>query len=176
MRGLILTGPLGVGKSTAQRSLVLDHGFWTPETITTRLVDDGEVGMGHRTPGTFVKQVRSGELVLPTRFGSQWYAWTKRDVAMISRASGRAVLNVRPSTALTIAGLMPSFIPVWLWASEEVLAARRTSRALARDLDQDFRLIREAADQEDRAYEPLFARRAEADPSLIPRLVAMLTL
>ena len=94
---------------------------------------------------------------------------------MISGASGRAVLNVRPSTALTIAGLMPSLIPVWLWASEEVLTVRRTSRALARNLDQDSG---SSAKRPIRKMEPtnLYLRGA---PRLmlpsIPRLVAMLT-
>jgi guanylate kinase len=174
LRGLILTGPLGVGKSTAQRRLILDHGFWTPETVTTRSVDEDELRMTHRTEATFIEQVRVGELVMPTRFGSQWYAWLREEVAMIRGTGGTAVLNVRPSTALTLAALLPDLIPIWLWVNDQVLTERRSARTLSRDLDESYRRLRETADDEDRAYRPLFARRAEANASLVPRLLEML--
>lgn len=174
MRGLILTGPLGVGKSTAQRLLMRDHAFWTPETITTRSVDNDETGMRACDRDAFVSAVRRGELVLPTHFASEWYAWSREDVSKLRCADGLAVLNVRPYTALTLAGMLPELIAVWLWAPADVLAARRQDRRLGRDVDETIRRIREAADEEDRIYEPLLVRRAEANAVVVSSLLAVL--
>ena len=126
MRGLILTGPTGVGKSTAQSALQKLHGFWVPRTCTTRQIEAAEKKeMVPYSHDGFLEAVRAGSIVLPTSFGGQWYGWLAADLLALKYDSGQAVLNVRPYPALLLQGLLEDFRAVWLTLDQSELARRR---------------------------------------------------
>lgn len=173
MRGLMLTGPTGVGKSTAQRRLRDKHGFWAPRTCTTRVVDAAELDLLHVPEPDFLQSVRTGSIVFPAAFGSAWYGWKQEDFTLMRTADGRAVLNVRPYTALVLHATLDSFVPVWLTTNDEELARRRSSRQELRDIDLDLRMRREIQDREDLVYRPCFTHVCMADDTLINSLLAL---
>jgi len=112
MRGLILTGPLGVGKTTAQRILVADHGFWMPSTVTTRAAEHGEPEVLAVSWEGFRAGVAERRYILPTQFGGHWYAWLGSDLARLRGDwAAAAALNVRPYTALLLSGIIPELMP-----------------------------------------------------------------
>jgi guanylate kinase len=173
MRGLVLTGPTGVGKSTAQRRLHDEHGFWTPRTCTTRAVTSAELDLLHVPEPDFLQSVRAGRIVFPATFGSAWYGWTQKDFSFMTTADGRAVLNVRPYTALVLQATLNSFVPVWLTINDEELARRRAGRHELRDTDLNLRTRRETQDREDLVYRPCFSHVCVADDTLIASLLAV---
>lgn len=173
MGGLVLTGPTGVGKSTAQRRLCEDFGFWTPRTRTTRQIAAAESEMLHVPEAVFLEQVRAQELLLPALFGENWYAWTRDDIAKLKAGEGQAVLNVRPYTALVLQGLCVDLAAVWLALPPLELSQRRASRGAARDKDESLRKVREAQDLDDSIYESCFSHVLRADDSLLDRLLAL---
>lgn len=159
MRVVILTGPLGVGKTYLQQRL-RQRGFWSPDTVTTRAVADSERETQHVAWDHFRQGVTSGEFVLPATFGGAWYAWRREELDKLADSSDAlAVANVRPYTALTLSILLPAARPVWLWLTERELQDRRGTRKAERDTNDE----RLAADVADRAYEALFADRVRAD-------------
>lgn len=174
MPGLILTGPLGVGKTITQRRLVAEFGFWTPATYTTRQVEQHDVGFVHVSVEDFESGVADGRYVMPAWFGGAWYGWLTADLHRISNpTSGNVVLNVRPYTALLLAAFVPSLIPVWLWTDADELTRRRPGRGAVRDTDQTAH-EREAQDVEDQAYGSLFRIKVKVDESVIPSLLELL--
>jgi guanylate kinase len=173
MRGLVLTGPTGVGKSTAQRRLRDEHGFWTPRTYTTRAVAATELDLLHVPEPDFLQSVRTGSIVFPAAFGSVWYGWKQEDFTFMRSADGRAVLNVRPYTALALQATLDSFASVWLTINDEELARRRSGRHEFRDTDLNLRTRREIQDREDLVYQPCFTHVCVADDTLIDSLLAL---
>lgn len=133
MRGLLLTGPTGVGKSTAQAELHERHGFWVPRTCTTRRVESHESDLLHYSQPEFLDAVRAGKVALPASFGGKWYGWLAGDLHALQHGSGRAVLNVRPYPALILQALLEGFIAVWLTVDDDELSRRRAERFAARD-------------------------------------------
>jgi guanylate kinase len=171
MRGIVLTGQTGVGKSTAQRCLRVEHGFWTPRTCTTRAIAAEELDLFHVPEPDFLHSVRAGSIVLPAAFGSTWYGWKQEDFALMRMASSRVVLNVRPYTALVLQATLDGFVAVWLTTNDEELARRRASRQEVRDTDIDLRLRRENQDKEDLIYQPCFTHVCLANDTLIASLL-----
>lgn len=88
-------------------------------------------------------------------------------------ADGRAVLNVRPYTALVLQATLDSFVPVWLTMNDEELARRRGGRHELRDTDLNLRARREIQDREDLVYKSCFAHVCAADDTLIDSLLAL---
>ena len=174
MRGLILTGALGSGKTTAQNLLVSDHNFWTPVTVTTRDVSDLEVLMLSVPFDKFTSGVHDGEYVLPYRFGLHWYAWRSSDFQrLIHDKSQRSVVNVRPYTALLLSAFRADLIPVWLWIESEEIQKRLTKRADARDTEPELSRLRILQDKEDRGYELLFSHRVHSDDKMVDALLSL---
>jgi guanylate kinase len=134
MNGVILTGPLGVGKSSLQANLVDNLGFWCPQTITTRTVSCSERWYAHVDAQEFLKNAREGKYVCPYYFAGQWYAWVAEDVFRLQVDAKWAVINVRPYTALLLGSLVRSLKPVWLWLEPEELRARLRARNATRDI------------------------------------------
>lgn len=173
MRGLLLTGPTGVGKSTAQLRLRSEHGFWTPRTCTTRGVGTADLDFDHVPEPEFLRRAKAGDIVLPARFGSAWYGWSREELSLLRSAPGRAALNVRPYTALILQAALDDCIGVWLTLDDEELAGRRAGRREARDIDFELRARREAQDKEDLTYKACFAHVFMADDTLIDRLLEL---
>lgn len=171
MHGLLLTGPTGVGKSTAQTVLREQHGFWTPRTCTTRVVEPNESDLLHFSEPEFVAAVRAGDVVLPASFGDEWYGWLRVELTALQHDAGRAVLNVRPYAALMLQALLSGFVAVWLTVDSTELARRRSARLAARDTDHLLRQRRQAQDEEDLIYEPCFANIRIADGALVASLL-----
>ena len=175
MRGLILTGALGSGKTTAQNLLVSNHNFWTPLTVTTRDVSGLETFMLSVPFDKFTKGVNEVKYVLPYRFGQHWYAWRSSDFEhLIFSKSKRSVVNVRPYTALLLSAFRTDLIPVWLWVEPEELQRRLTKRADARDTEPELRSLRRLQDEEDRSYELLFSHRVRSDDKMVDSLLRLL--
>jgi guanylate kinase len=174
MRGLLLTGPTGVGKSTAQAVLREQHGFWVPRTCTTRTPEAGEPDLLHFPADRFLEAVRSGEIVLPASFGQEWYGWLTTDLNVLRQNDGRAVLNVRPYAALMLQALLPDFVAVWLTVDDQELSRRRSTRLAARDSDGALRQRRVTQDNDDLVYRPCFAHVYMADARLISNLLALI--
>jgi guanylate kinase len=175
MRGLILTGALGVGKTTAQDTLVRLHGFWTPTTMTTRSVSSDEayalgVGLEEFTAG-----VRDRRFVLPAKFGTNWYGWSAEDFHRLRNdRAARAVVNVRPYTALLLSALIEDMLPVWIWLTPEELALRLAQRAAVRDVEPAILSERRRQDEEDRTYETLFEHRVRSDENMPQSLLRLI--
>jgi len=169
MRVLILTGPLGVGKSFLQERL-RDQGYWCPNTITTRTVASGEVGLEHLDLSDFRAAVAEDEVVLPAKFGESWYGWRRETLHRLADDSNDyAVVNVRPYTALTLATLLPSACSVWLWLTPDELS----NRIAKRSVERDQAIERATADEADASYEELFHRRVYADDTALQELLAI---
>jgi hypothetical protein len=117
--------------------------------------------------------VRTGGIVFPAAFGTAWYGWKEEDFAFMRAADGRAVLNVRPYTALVLQATLDGFVPVWLTMNDEELARRRGRRQELRDTDLSLRARREIQDREDLVYEPCFTHVCVADDTLIDSLLAL---
>jgi guanylate kinase len=173
MRGLILTGPTGVGKSTAQSALREKHGFWVPRTCTTRLIEANELDLVPYSRNEFLEAVRARNVVLPTSFGGQWYGWLATDLDALRHDPGRAVLNVRPYPALLLQGLLENFCAVWLTLDEGELARRRTSRFADRDTNAELRQRRHTQDQSDLTYRECFAHVCVAGEALVVNLLGL---
>lgn len=174
MQSLIITGALGAGKSTAQETLVRSHGFWTPETITTRPVTGDEAGTVRVDYGHFIHRSLEGRYCLPAQFAGQWYAWRREDLARLIACNGApAVLNVRPYTALALAALIPNLVPIWLWVEKDELERRLADRGHDRDTNRKVRILRQAHDEEDTPYEDLFQHRVCSNQGMIANLLAI---
>lgn len=175
MKGLILTGALGAGKTTAQRGLVDNYGFWTPRTVVTRQVLPAETELSQVELEAFRVGVLKGEYVLPARFGGHWYAWVSADFETLCKPSDRcAVLNVRPYTALVLSTIFRELTPVWLSIDEGERARRLSARAQVRDVEQAQFTERAHSDAEESDYEPLFHYRVLSGPGLIEALLSVL--
>jgi len=175
MRGLILTGALGAGKTTAQDILVRQHGFWTPVTVTTRETSKVEAYVAHVALDDFIAGVIDKKYVLPAKFGTEWYAWTAADFSrLLHDHAAPSVVNVRPYTALLLASLVSTLLPVWLWIDPDELARRISTRGAARDLESSARKERARQDMEDKAYEVLFRFRLRSDEHLVNSLLNLL--
>lgn len=173
VRALLITGPTGVGKSTAQEILRREHGFWVPRTCTTRPVEVHETDVVHFDESDFLAAVRGREVLLPAAFGSNWYGWFTADLQLLLTQPGRAAVNVRPYTALVLHALLPDSIAVWLTLDDDALAERRGARGQERDVDAVLRERRHAQDLEDNVYQPCFAHVIRADDSLLPALLEL---
>jgi guanylate kinase len=173
MRGLILTGPTGVGKSTAQLTLKMAHGFWVPRTCTTRQVETDETDLVAYSEDTFLEAVRAQEIVLPTCFGGRWSGWLTTDLHALRQNPGRAVLNVRPYPALLLQALLSDFRAVWLTLDESELARRRSSRFADRDTDAEARKRRRMQDESDLIYRGCFSHIFVADEGLVGNLLGL---
>jgi guanylate kinase len=175
VRGLIITGALGAGKTTAQDALVHRHGFWTPVTITTRPVDVNEQYARYVSLEAFRDGVVEHKYVLPAKFGGQWYAWSALDFTRLTedRAS-RIVVNVRPYTALLLSALIRDMLPVWLWVEPDELVRRVSQRSAKRDVDPYIGVQREHQDTEDKAYEMFFQYRVRSDENMLPSLLRLM--
>lgn len=173
MQGFAITGGLGAGKSTVQRRLAAEYGFWIPTTVTTRSVGSAEDELTAATSDEFSDQVRLGEVVFPHLFASHWYGWRVEDLERILRGPGLCVLNVRPYTALVVSALNPSVIPVWLAATPAVRALRLADRAEQRD-GVGWGDERAQRDSQDSAYEPLFRHRISSATDPIPELLSLI--
>jgi hypothetical protein len=174
MRGLILTGALGSGKTTAQLTLVREHGFWTPTTVTTRVVAEHEQFLTRVALEDLISGAVQKKYVLPFRFGQHWYAWPTQDFErLLDNAPGRAVVNVRPYTALLLSAFAFDLIPVWLWTDDQSLRQRLEQRSATRDVDSELSLIRQSQDQEDTRYEAFFLHRLHSDDTVIRSLLRL---
>lgn len=171
MRGLLLTGPTGVGKSTVQTRLRDDHGFWVPHTCTTRIVDSTDSDLLHVPEAEFLQAVHRGEIVVPACFGGIWYGWRNSDVKRMRTDDGRAVLNVRPYTALILQALLDEFTAVWLTLEPNELLRRRSGRQAPRDTNDRLRRQRESQDDDDLVYRPCFGHVYIADDDLLSKLL-----
>lgn len=174
MRGLILTGPTGVGKTTIQSRLCEQHGFWTPTTCTTRRVETSEHGLICVPEREFIEAVRAGRILLPAAFGGYWYGWPEEDVAALGSGRERAVMNVRPYPALLLQGVLHGLIAVWLTVDATELHRRRSTRHTSRDDDPLVRARREAQDMEDSVYMPCFSHTCIANEQAVANLLALL--
>jgi hypothetical protein len=174
-RGLILTGALGAGKTTAQDILVREHGFWTPTTVTTRSVASDEryvveVGVTDFTAGVIQRRY-----ILPAKFGAHWYAWSASDFThVLEDRLSRAVVNVRPYTALLLSALIADMLPVWIWVDRDELSRRISHRGAARDAKPETSAERKRQDEEDRTYETLFHHKVQSDENLVGSLLRLL--
>lgn len=173
MRGLVLTGPTGVGKSTAQAVLHEHHGFWVPRTCTTRQAEVDESDLLRYSQSEFLEAVRTGKVVLPASFGGEWYGWLEEDLRALQQDDGRAVLNVRPYAALMLQGLLKNIIAVWLTLDDDELSRRRSGRFAARDINRRSRERRKTQDDSDLIYRHCFAHVRTADDTLIASLLEL---
>ncbi len=173
MHGFAITGGLGAGKTTVQRRLVSEFDFWTPRTLTTRSTEASETELEQISHGRFLRLAGSGDIVLPCYFGGIWYGWLRADIERLREGDGRAVLNVRPYTALLLGTLVSGVLPVWLLATNEEMTSRRRRRGELRDL-AGMEERRAERDAEDSAYRELFRYRVRASPSVYDELLSLL--
>jgi len=174
IRGLLLSGELGAGKTTVLNTLVRDHGFWSPKLITTRTVEIEEEGVVSISAESFAADVRNGAYALPAKFGAYWYAWYEEDLhRFVSSNSQKVVATVRPYTALLLAALSPGLVPVWLWADAGELSSRRKARSSSRDLNPGVARQRDLENEIDKTYEPLFRVRIHSDPDTVRALLKL---
>jgi ribose 1,5-bisphosphokinase PhnN len=170
---VILSGPLGVGKTYAQQQLVVKHGFWRPTEYTTRPVDGGSRTHTQISTEEFTRRVQTGDLVMPALFGSHWYGWPKEDLERIRDGAGQIVIDVRPYTALALSALVRDLQAVWLWVEDEILQRRRSMRRERRDRDEVVRIERELMDKQEAAYEEMFSVRIKADVGVVDNILAV---
>jgi guanylate kinase len=163
MTVVILSGPLGVGKSSLQRRLQAEYGFWTPTTHTTRPVGASESDLRFCDLASFEDAVRRGAFVMPSQFASNWYAWDAESLHRMRDIVTATVVNVRPYTGLVLAALLTQCVACWLWIDEDELSRRRSTRGEERDISVEMRLARERADETDRRYERFFPYRVRCD-------------
>lgn len=171
MPGVLLSGPIGVGKTHTQQRLIAEYGFWSPTEWTTRQVRERRDTRRYISEQSFISSVRNGSFVLPARFAGYWYAWEANDLWRLSTDRDMAALDVRPYTALCLSALVPNLHAVWLWISPGELRARRATRQEQRDLDSSMRQAREDQDQNDQVYETLFKNRVEADVNAVSKII-----
>lgn len=161
VRGVILTGRLGVGKTTALVLLRQAYGVVVPQTTTTRTVSSTDVALCHLPVAEFTALVRAGRLQLPMIAGRYLYAWDVSELDLI-RTAPRVAIAVRPYTALLISAFVPDLQPVWLDVDE----GTREQRLLARSEDRDDAAKelprRRVFDSEDARYQPFFTTVVDA--------------
>jgi guanylate kinase len=173
LRGIAITGPTGVGKTTIQRRLVRDHGLWTPGVLTTRSVASHEIGVSHIDYPAFERAVPMGSIVFPHYFAGAWYGWTYDDLEQLRHGDGLAVVNVRPYTALVLSAGIFGLEPVWLFAEPYTLAERRRRRNEPRDVEESAR-IRQAADEEEERYAPLIRNHVLSTDTAVLELLRLI--
>lgn len=152
--GVILSGLLAAGKSTVERLLVERHGFRRPATVVTRVVDRDEPSAYVQCEEEeFIRKAKSGDVVVPFRFGKTWYGYDRQNWEQILRTGGRGwVFNVRPYAGLSLAAMLPETRAIWLEAPEKI----RTKRLAERAADRDRGGTRTQYDEADRDYRKLF--------------------
>jgi len=169
---VVLTGRIGVGKSTIQQSL-LECGLPIIVTYTTRLVSAEEVGMSHLPANQFMDEVTSGTLCAPMAFGGQWYGWPRDP--FLAAAGGResnASVTARPYTALLLGSVLNHCRVILLTADSDELERRRANRSALRDLDDSARARLEADEREFTAYGGLFKTRVDSGPNAAGTIMA----
>ncbi len=177
MPGVIITGPLGVGKTTIQRELVEDFGFWTPTTVTTRLLENEEKYMRSVSADEFSSGVVNGHLLLPIIFANAMYAFEFNDFQRINGNSAQddvVVLNVRPYTALVISAFVPSLVPIWLKVpDDEELERRRLDRNAIRDNSSNG-MLRNSQDHIDTTYSSFFKETVAVNSDATIKILRLL--
>ena len=148
-------------------------GFWVPPTYTTRGVERDDLDLIHVEQEAFLSDAKAGQIVLPASFGGVWYGWHKRDLDTMRDGDGRAVLNVRPYTALILEALLDGFVGVWLTIDDAELSVRRTVRGATRDTDAISRSLRDERDREDSVYQQCFENVLVAEDGLIQKLLEL---
>lgn len=169
---VVLTGRIGVGKSTTQQNLLLEFGLPIIMTYTTRHVSAEEVGMSHLPPKQFTDAVASGSLCAPMAFGGQWYGWPRdRFLAAAGGRESNASVTARPYTALLLGSVLNHCQVILLTTDPDELARRRATRSALRDLDDSARARLEADEQEFTAYGDLFRTRVDAGPKAAATII-----
>lgn len=161
---IILTGRLGVGKSTVQTSLLELYGVSVVNSYTTRPTSAGDPGVVHIEPIEFMVMHSEGRLCAPIRFGGDWYGWMSSDIvtATTNRAF-KASVTARPYTALLLGSVLQNCLVVHLAVEEEELSKRRSLRASERDTGPIASSRLAADDAEFVAYETLLPDQVRAD-------------
>lgn len=172
--GVLLVGRSGSGKTSVQRRLVEEHGFWAPLHVTTRPVHESDFASEHRDADEFFAAVSSGELTGPMLFGACWHAWSRADFERLCRGDGRGVAICRPYEALLLHAVQPRLVPVWLDAPATVLAERRRARGALRDVDAVHGSARGADDDEDELYRPLFTDVVSTERNAVAAVLRLL--
>jgi guanylate kinase len=161
--GLVLSGLLGVGKTTLARRIANEVGLSIVPTVATRPVGTDETEFVRVTAEEFERRTLAREVVLPLFFGGNWYGYSRADWERASTVGGAGyIFNVRPQVGLAIAAILDRVHPVWVRVDETTRIARLRSRAAARDFI-DARSPE--ADKADSVYAPLFPNYVDANRS-----------
>lgn len=158
--GVILTGQLGVGKSTVAAHIVDRYQLRLVRSVVTRPLEKGEESeYDHADSEAFICDARAGQIVLPFHFSGNWYGFRRSDwdAAVASEGVG-FLFNVRPNVALIISSVLRRSIPIWLFVNDAERRRRLAQRGAGRDAGGGDRL---RMDANDAAYEAVFVYRVE---------------
>lgn len=114
MRGLIITGTSGVGKSFLEAQLAGDYNFYPLTKYTDRPARPGEStrALQNLTSEEFMARKNVGEFIFTLEYMGFNYAWTKADA--ISHQDKILVLAVTLESMRNIFDNLPGFKPVLL--------------------------------------------------------------
>ncbi len=168
LRGFLITGRIGTGKTTLIRRLAEVHGFTAPVVTTTRSLGKQDFRLRHLDKLSFLELARSHNIVLPMAAGGVYYGWTADEFDLL-RSGTRVAASVRPYTALVLEYLLPGLCPIWLDVSEPERQRRVLQRWEARDSQPFSSAARARFDEEDATYFSLVKNHlpAEADTTLV---------
>lgn len=170
MTALVITGRRLVGKTTLRRALCENHSFWSPTTFTTRALRKNDFLTEHMDREAVTEGIRANDLVFPVSYAGSLYAWKRTDFhRLIEGHDIRAVVDVRPYTAMVLRAIVPTLQCLWLWAEPAELEERIKTREIGGSSDEYLR------DEEATAYEDFFELRLRSSPNMAESALELLS-
>ena len=136
--GVVLTGTSSAGKNSVARELVkTGEGFGLVQALTTRKKreDDAVDEYSHLSEEDFVKIEKQGDLLIKSEYRGDSYGITTKKFQELVESGRVPVLVITPESAQELGKMQlnkpnktPSFLMIFLDASDEILNARLKDR------------------------------------------------
>lgn len=172
---IVITGPMGAGKTTVQRQLVEGHGARPVVSYTTRNVEPDEFATVQLDQTTLEAGVRDGSLLAPFHLAGAFYVWDRGEFERAVHGPATFVTTARPYTALLLASIGSGALPIFLTVDDVTLRQRRELRAEHRDTNPDTAQHRRRADAEEiGVFQRFFRHQVPADSDAPDRISEIL--